>query len=63
MGTGCAWASCCGGCRGIFEQLGHYCLQDLELPDLELELGLQDLKLDFGLQDLELNLQDLASMN
>ena len=30
-----------------FDQLGHCCLQDLELPDLELELGLQDPELDF----------------
>ena len=29
-----------------FDQLGHCYLQDLELPDLELELGLQDLELD-----------------
>ena len=43
-----------------FDQLEHCCLQELELPDLKLELGLQDLELDFGLQDIEPDLQDLA---
>ena len=41
-----------------FDQLGHCCLQDLELPDLELEL--QDLELDFRLQDPEVGLWDLV---
>ena len=32
-----------------FDQLEHCCLQDPELPDLELELRLQELEFDFGL--------------